>query len=108
MVSKIILITLVALLILAIIAILFAKEYRQKYLDTSHRYEGLRNQYDALEMNYNNLVHLWQEKQRVHNETEKTLSDIANGSVDDSIKRLQNRKSRNKNSSGGSEVSQNT
>ena len=86
-------------LLIAICAFSFYTSYvKQKYAKLYSDYEVLQNRYNSLEINYNTLERAYKAKQELHNETEQKLQDIADGSIDDSIERLQkrNRKNRNK------------
>lgn len=77
-----------------------AKHFYKKYETASTEYDYLRNRYNALEINYNALQASIKAKKEVQNEKDKKLVDIANGSADDAIARLQNRNNKrsNKNS----------
>lgn len=77
-----------------------AKHFYKKYKTASTEYEYLRNRHNALEINYNALQASIKAKKEVQNEKDKKLVDIANGSADDAIARLQNRNNKrsNKNS----------
>lgn len=71
----------------------------KKYETASTEYDYLRNRYNALEMNYNSLQASIQAKKEVQNEKDKKLTEIANGSADDAIARLQNRNNKRSNNS---------
>ena len=102
MVSKVFLCIVLGLLVLAAILFVVAKHYYKKCTTMDKEYDLLRNRYNALEINYNTLQATVTAKQEVQNEKDKALSDIANGSVDDSIERLQNRNNKNRNKHSGS------
>ena len=78
-----------------------AKHFYNKYKTSATEYDYLRNRYNALELNYKTLEQSIQAKKEVQNEKDKKLTEIANGTADDAIARLQNRnnKGNNKDSS---------
>ena len=94
-----------ALFVLVIVVTILALRL-QHYKEDSHyktmEYNVLHNKYIALEEQYTAYVKSVTDKKKVKDETEQKLTDIANGSVDDSIMRLQNRKNNRRNKSSGS------
>ena len=78
-----------------------AKHFYKKYKTASTDYYYLRSMYNSLELNYKALQEAIQAKKEVQDEKDKQLAEIASGSADDAIIRLQNRnnKRNNKNSS---------
>ena len=100
MLNSIIIYIIVGLLGICMALFFVAKHFYKKSKTTSTEYEHLRNRYNALEINYNALQASIKAKKEVQNEKDKKLVDIANGSADDAIARLQNRNNKrsNKNS----------
>ena len=78
-----------------------AKHFYKKYKTESTEYYYLHSMYNALELNYKTLQATVQAKKEVQDEKDKQLADIASGSADDAIIRLQNRSNKrsDKNSS---------
>ena len=78
-----------------------ARHFYKKYKTSSTEYYYLQSMYDALEINYKALQATVQAKKEVQDEKDKQLADIASGSADDAILRLQNRNNKrsDKNSS---------
>lgn len=68
-----------------------AKHFYKKYKTTSTDYYYLRSMYNSLEINYKALQSAIQAKKEVQDEKDKQLAEIASGSADDAILRLQNR-----------------
>lgn len=102
MLSKILICVVFIVIIIAAVLLFVAKYYKSKCSAINTKYELLNDRYNALENNYATLQASIKAKQEVENEKDKTLSDIASGSVDDSIKRLQNRNRKRNNENGGS------
>lgn len=103
MLSNIFICVVLVLVVIAAFLFIMTKHYHKKATTMSTEYDLLRNRYNALESNYNTLQATIKAKQEVKNEKDNALADIASGSVDDSIERLQNRnrKRNNKNGSSG-------
>ena len=99
MLSNIMIYVIVGLIGICAVFFFVAKHFYKKYKTTSTEYDYLRNKYNALEMNYNSLQASIQAKKEVQNEKDKKLTEIANGSVDDAISRLQNRNNKRSNNS---------
>ena len=78
-----------------------ARHFYKKYKTASTEYYYLHSMYNALETNYKALQATIQAKKEVQDEKDKQLADIASGSADDAIIRLQNRNNKrsDKNSS---------
>lgn len=97
----------IAIYVIAVLAgvctVLFfvARCFYKKYKTTSTDYYHLHSMYNALEINYKTLQATIQAKKEVQDEKDKQLADIASGSADDAILRLQNRNNKrsDKNSS---------
>lgn len=68
-----------------------AKHFYKKYKTASTDYYYLRSMYNSLELNYKALQESIQAKKEVQDEKDKQLAEIASGSADDAILRLQNR-----------------
>lgn len=68
-----------------------AKHFYKKYKTASKEYYYLHSMYNSLETNYNALKGSMQAKKEVQDEKDKQLAEIASGSADDAILRLQNR-----------------
>ena len=101
MLNNVIICVIVVLLGVCTALFFVAKHFYKKYETASTEYDYLRNRYNALELNYKTLEQSIQAKKEVQNEKDKKLTEIANGTVDDAILRLQNRNNKrsNKNSS---------
>ena len=99
--NKIEVYAIVGLVIVCTVFFFVARYFYKKYKTASTEYYRLRNMYNALELNYKTLQATVQAKKEVQDEKDKQLADIASGSADDAIIRLQNRnnKRNNKNSS---------
>ena len=78
-----------------------ARHFYKKYKTSSTEYYHLQSMYNSLEINYKALQATVQAKKEVQDEKDKQLADIASGSADDAILRLQNRNNKrsDKNSS---------
>lgn len=78
-----------------------ARYFYKKYKTTSTDYYHLHSMYSSLEINYKALQATIQAKKEVQDEKDKQLAEIASGSADDAIIRLQNRNNKrsDKNSS---------
>ena len=68
-----------------------AKHFYKKYKTESTAHYYLRSMYNSLEINYKALQEAVQSKKEVQDEKDKQLAEIASGSADDAILRLQNR-----------------
>lgn len=79
-----------------------AKHFYKKYKTTSTDYYYLRSMYNSLELNYKALQEAIQAKKEVQDEKDKQLAEIASGSTDDAILRLQNRNNKRSNQNSGS------
>lgn len=77
-----------------------ARHFYKKYKTASTECYYLHSMYNALETNYKTLQATIQAKKEVQDEKDKQLAEIASGSADDAILRLQNRNNKrsNKNS----------
>lgn len=100
MLNNIVICIVVGLIGICTVLFFVTKHFYKKYKTTSTEYDYLRNRYNALEMNYNSLQASIQAKKEVQDEKDKKLAEIASGSADDAIARLQNRNNKrsNKNS----------
>ena len=78
-----------------------ARYFYKKYKTSSTEYYHLHSMYTALEINYKTLQATVRAKKEVQDEKDKQLTEIASGSADDAIIRLQNRNNKrsDKNSS---------
>lgn len=74
-----------------------AKHFYKKYKTASTDYYYLRSMYNSLELNYKALQETIQAKKEVQDEKDKQLAEIASGSADDAILRLQNRNNKRSN-----------
>lgn len=101
MLNSVIICVIVGLIGVCVALFFVAKHFYSKYKTTATEYDYLRNRYNALESNYKTLEQSIQAKKEVQNEKDQKLTEIANGTADDAILRLQNRnrKGNNKNSS---------
>ena len=79
-----------------------AKHFYKKYKTASTDYYYLRSMYNSLELNYKALQEVIQAKKEVQDEKDKQLAEIASGSADDAILRLQNRNNKRSNQNSGS------
>ena len=79
-----------------------AKHFYKKYKTTSTDYYYLRSMYNSLELNYKALQETIQAKKEVQDEKDKQLAEIASGSADDAILRLQNRNNKRSDQNSGS------
>ena len=79
-----------------------AKHFYKKYKTASTDYYYLRSMYNSLELNYKALQEAIQAKKEVQDEKDKHLAEIASGSADDAILRLQNRNNKRSNQNSGS------
>lgn len=68
-----------------------SRHFYKKYKTSSAEYYYLHSMYTALEINYKALQATIQAKKEVQDEKDKQLTEIASGSADDAIIRLQNR-----------------
>lgn len=78
-----------------------ARHFYKKYKTSSTEHAYLQSMYTALEIHYKALQATAQAKKEVQDEKDKQLTEIASGSADDVIIRLQNRNNKrsDKNSS---------
>lgn len=78
-----------------------ARYFYKKHKTSSTEYDYLHSMYTALEIHYKALQATVQAKKEVQDEKDKQLTEIAIGSADDAIIRLQNRNNKrsDKNSS---------
>ena len=78
-----------------------ARHFYKKYKTSSTEHDYLQSMYTALEIHYKALQATAQAKKEVQDEKDKQLTEIASGSADDAIIRLQNRNNKrsDKNSS---------
>ena len=102
MLNNIIICVIVGLVGICVIFFCVAKHYYNKYKTTNTEYDYLRNRYNALETNYKTLEQSIHAKKEVQDEKDKKLAEIASGSADDAILKLQNRNSKRNNKSSGS------
>ena len=91
MLNNIMIYVIVALIGVCIACFFVARHFHKKYETTIIDYHCLQNKYTALERNYSTLQASIQAKKEVQDEKDKKLTEIANGSADDAILRLQNR-----------------
>ena len=78
------------------------KHFYKKYKTLSKEYYYLCSMYNALEGNYNTLKASVQAKKEVQDEKDRQLTEIASGSADDAIVRLQNRNNKRSNENSSS------
>ena len=68
-----------------------SRHFYKKYKTSSTEHNYLQGMYTALELHYKALQATVQAKKEVQDEKDKQLTEIASGSTDDAIIRLQNR-----------------
>ena len=78
-----------------------AKHFYKTYKTASTDYYYLRSMYNSLELNYKALQEAIQAKKEVQDEKDKQRAEIASGSADDAILRLQNRNNKRSNQNSG-------
>lgn len=98
--NKIEVYVIIGLVVVCTVLFFVSRYFYKKYKTASTEHYHLCSIYKSLETNYKALQATVQAKKEVQDEKDKQLADIASGSADDAIIRLQNRNSkRNKNSS---------
>lgn len=102
MLSKIAIYAIVGLVGVCVALFFVAKHFYKKYKTSSTDYYYLRSMYNSLELNYKALQEVIQAKKEVQDEKDKQLAEIASGSADDAILRLQNRNNKRSNQNSGS------
>lgn len=102
MLSKIAIYAIVGLVGVCVALFFVAKHFYKKYKTASTDYYYLRSMYNSLELNYKALQEAIQAKKEVQDEKDKQLAEIASGSADDAILRLQNRNNKRSNQNSGS------
>ena len=102
MLSKIAIYAIVGLVGVCVALFFVAKHFYKKYKTASTDYYYLRSMYNSLELNYKALQEVIQAKKEVQDEKDKQLAEIASGSADDAILRLQNRNNKRSNQNSGS------
>lgn len=91
MLSKIAIYVIVGLAGVCVALFFVTRHFYKKYKTVSKDYYYLRSMYNALERSYNALKEAMQAKKEVQDEKDRQLEEIAGGSADDAILRLQNR-----------------
>lgn len=104
MLNSVIICVIVGLIGVCVVFFFVAKHFYNKYKTTATEYDYLRNRYNALELNYKTLEQSIQAKKEVQNEKDQKLTEIANGSADDAIARLQNRNRKRSNKDSNSQL----
>ena len=102
MLSKIAIYAIVGLAGVCVTLFFVAKHFYKKQKTVSKEYYYLRSTYNALEGNYNALKSSVQAKKEVQDEKDRQLTEIASGSADDAIVRLQNRNNKRSNENSSS------
>ena len=102
MLSKIAIYAIVGLVGVCVALFFVAKHFYKKYKTASTDYYYLRSMYNSLELNYKALQEAIQAKKEVQDEKDKQLAEIASGSADDAILRLQNRNNKRSDQNSGS------
>ena len=102
MLSKIAIYVIVGLVGVCVALFFVAKHFYKKYKTASTDYYYLRSMYNSLELNYKALQEVIQAKKEVQDEKDKQLAEIASGSADDAILRLQNRNNKRSDQNSGS------
>ena len=102
MLSKIAIYAIVGLVGVCMVLFFAAKHFYKKYKTASTDYYYLRSMYNSLELNYKALQTSIQAKKEVQDEKDKQLAEIASGSADDAILRLQNRNNKRSNQNSSS------
>lgn len=102
MLSKIAIYAIVGLASVCVVLFFVAKHFYKKHKTVSKEYYYLRSMYNALEGNYNALKASVQAKKEVQDEKDRQLTEIASGSADDAIVRLQNRNNKRSNENSSS------
>lgn len=97
MLSKIAIYVIVGLAGVCVTLFFVAKHFYKKHKTVFKEYYYLRSMYNALEGNYNTLKASVQAKKEVQDEKDRQLTEIASGSADDAIVRLQNRNNKRSN-----------
>ena len=97
MLSKIAIYVIVGLVGICMAFFFVTRHFYKKYKTVSREYYYLHSVCNALEGNYNALKASIQAKKEVQNEKDRQLAEIAVGSSDDSIIRLQNRNNKRSN-----------
>ena len=90
MLNNIAIYVIIALIGICIALFFVTKHFYKKYKTASTDYYYLRSMYNSLEINYKALQEAIQSKKEVQDEKDKQLAEIASGSADDAIIRLQN------------------
>ena len=90
MLNNIAIYVIIALIGICIALFFVTKHFYKKYKTASTDYYYLRSMYNSLELNYKALQEAIQSKKEVQDEKDKQLAEIASGSADDAIIRLQN------------------
>lgn len=65
------------------------KRQSEKLIDAEMQFKEISNECDTLSEELKNLHNALSKKQEVENETKQNLADIASGTTDDSVDRLQ-------------------
>ena len=102
MLNNIAIYAIVGLVGVCMVLFFVAKHFYKKYKTASTDYYYLRSMYNSLELNYKALQEAIQAKKEVQDEKDKQLAEIASGSADDAILRLQNRNNKRSNQNSGS------
>ena len=75
------------------------KRQSEKLIDSEMQIKELNNECDTLSEELKNLHNTFSKKKEVENETKQNLADIASGTTDDSVDRLQHPEKRRKSKS---------
>ena len=102
MLNNIAIYAIVGLVGVCMVLFFVAKHFYKKYKTASTDYYYLRSMYNSLELNYKALQTSIQSKKEVQDEKDKQLAEIASGSADDAILRLQNRNNKRSNQNSSS------
>ena len=102
MLNNIAIYAIVGLVGVCMVLFFVAKHFYKKYKTASTDYYYLRSMYNSLELNYKALQEAIQSKKEVQDEKDKQLAEIASGSADDAILRLQNRNNKRSNQNSSS------
>lgn len=90
------LIVLALFVVYFVVSVCLIKNLKKKLAKAEIRNIELNNECDLLALELKNLHATSKKKQEVENETKKNLADIASGTTDDSVARLQHPEKRRK------------
>lgn len=91
-----IVITVVLVVLYVYISIYIIKKKNKEIIDAKISIQELTDENNLLAVELKNLHHSMKKKQEVENETKQNLANIASGTTDDSVDRLQHPEKRRK------------